>query len=131
VIINSLEGEIVEIPVLYDNGLTEHHFSCVRSTSNRKTVENCFTKARFIKEDGFSYGTVKLENLEAGHYKIRIKESNQIIPLRIHRGVYWKTDSIIHKEHSLTEQRKNLNFIRIKNVKIKKEADSPNSSHST
>lgn len=82
---------------------------------------------KFIKEDGFAYGSIRIEGLEAGHYDIVIKESNRTIPLRVHKGVYWETDSFILKEHSLVEQRDNLNFIRLKDIKIQKIEDSKKS----
>jgi len=95
--INILEGENVEIPVHYTETINEHQISLIRHTSNSKVVANCFSKVKFIKEEGFIGGTIRIEGLDAGHYDVNIKESNRTIPLRVHRGVYWETDSFILK----------------------------------
>ena len=126
-LINILEGEHVEIPVPYQDMINENYVSLIRSTSNSKVVENCYGKIKFIKEDGFSFGAIRIEGLEAGHYNIRIKETNRTIPLRVHRGVYWETDSFILKQHSLVEQRDSHNFIRMKDLKIEEVKDTAKS----
>jgi hypothetical protein len=67
--------------------------------------------ARFSKEEGFENGVVKIANLFAGTYTIKLNEINTNVTLIVHRGVYWETDSFILKNHSLVEVRENQNFI--------------------
>jgi hypothetical protein len=100
--------------------INEERVSLIRKTSNEKVVSNCFENVKFVKEDGFEFGSLRISSLESGHYVLKLKESNRSIPIKVHRGVYWETDSFILKEHSLVEQRENLNFIRLKNIQITK-----------
>jgi len=73
---------------------------------------------KFIKEEGLIFGSVRIEGLSSGHYQIKLKEFNRIIPLKVHIGTYWETDSFILKQHQLVEMRESANFIRIKNLEF-------------
>ena len=107
--------------------INENLISLIRHTSNGKVVQNCFENIKFIKDEGIQFGSIRIQGLESGHYDLKIKETNWTIPLKVHRGVYWETDSFILKDHSLVEQRDNLNFIRLKNIKIEKNEETKKS----
>ena len=85
------------MPVPYEDGINENIFTVIRSNSDGKVVENCYSKARFTREDGMVYGSVVIEGLDAGFYQAMIQETGQIIPIKVHRGVYWETDDFILK----------------------------------
>ena len=43
--------------------------------------------------------------------------------IRLHKGVYWETDSFILKDHSLVEKRDKTHIIRIKDVALEEDKE--------
>lgn len=107
----------MEVPFTSEH-LNLNNFSLVRY-ANGGVIENCFAKAKFHNEEGFTNGIVRLQALEAGNYELNMRDQGINIQVNVHRGTYWETDSFILKTHSLVELRENQNFIRVSHVGLK------------
>ena len=131
--LNILEDEEIEIPFICDHEFSETTCTLVRYAEStvtnptyNRTLSDYFKKIKYADGDGHQYGKINISGLERGHYQLRYIITGQTISIRVHKGVYWETDSFILKDHSLVEKRDTTNLIRIKNIKVEEEKESHN-----
>jgi len=62
------------------------------------------------------YSIVKIESLQEGSYKLKLKKLGKTIIITVHRGQYWDNDSFILKRNCLFENRAPLKMIKVSNV---------------
>ena len=123
---NILEDEEVQLPYISDHDFSQDSVSLVRFSSSYKVIENCFSKLSFNKDKGYQYGKITVSGLERGHYRLHFISTGTVVQIRVHKGVYWETDSFILKDHSLVEKREKTNIIRIKDVTLEEDKEQGN-----
>lgn len=123
--LNILEDEQIELPFICSSEFSEQTCSLIRYADNtvtnqhsNRSLSNCFSKINYSHEDGYQYGKICISGLERGYYLLSFNTNGIAVALRVHKGVYWETDSFILKDHSLVEKRDTTNLIRIKNVDL-------------
>jgi hypothetical protein len=121
--LNILEDEEIQLPFICNHEFSQSTVNLVRYTSSYKVIENCFNKIKFTHEKGYQYGKLNISGLQRGHYTLSYNLTGQSVSIRVHKGVYWETDSFILKDHSLVEKRERNNIIRIKDISIEEEKE--------
>ena len=131
--LNILEDEEINLPFICGHEFSETTCSLIRyvespitNPTNNRTLSNCFKKIKYTDGDGHQYGKINISELERGHYQLRYIITGQTISIRVHKGVFWESESFILKDHSLLEKRDTTNLIRIKNIKVEDEKENHN-----
>ena len=121
--LNILEDEEIELPFVWEKEFSSSTVALVRLSSSGKVIEYLFEKIKFSHDKGYQYGKISINGLERGHYRLYFLVDGQTISIRVHKGVYWETDSFILKDHSLVEKRERTNIIRVKDILLEEEKD--------
>jgi hypothetical protein len=128
--LNVLEDEDIELPFVCNKEFSSLTCSLIRYAEdtvtnpyNNRTLSNCFSQIKFSHEKGYQYGKITISGLERGYYQLTFNTTKQTIAIRVHKGVYWETDSFILKDHSLVEKRDTTNLIRIKDISLEEEKE--------
>jgi hypothetical protein len=121
--LNILEDESVSLPFISSQEFSKDTVELIRYSSSHKVIENCFDKISFSHEEGYQYGKITISGLERGHYQLNFLTRFSPVQIRVHKGVYWETDSFILKDHCLVEKRDRNNIIRIKNVNLEEQKE--------
>ena len=121
--LNILEDEEIQLPYLSNTPFSQSSVWLVSFSSSYKVIRNWFDKISFSHDKGYEYGRITISGLERGSYNLYLNATGESIPIKVHKGVYWESDSFILKNHSLVEKREKTNIIRIKDILLEEEKD--------
>mmetsp|Transcript_39519 Transcript_39519/g.37982 ORF Transcript_39519/g.37982 Transcript_39519/m.37982 type:complete len:184 (+) Transcript_39519:2030-2581(+) len=88
--IDTIEGEDLEFPVLFDK--LKRSNICLLKVSKNLVLEELYNRIEFVKQEGSLYNMIYLKNLEAGEYQMRMKREFRSIKITIHKGQFWEGD---------------------------------------
>ena len=120
---NILEDEEVKLPYVCNHEFSQDTVTLVRYSSSFRVIENCFKNISFSHDKGYQYGRINISGLQRGHYTLTYVATMQTVSIRVHKGVYWETDSFILKDHSLVEKRERTSIMRIKDIAVEEEKE--------
>jgi len=91
----------------------------IRLSQFGEVLEDMFDQVQFEEQKDCDYNLIKLPNLKAGQYTLRLVQQAKEITINVHRGKYWETDSFILKRTCLFENRQVQKPVKFKKVEFK------------
>ena len=141
--VDVIEGETLEFPVTGFKNKSRKNASLIKlwspsgssqiaahGGSQKIVLEDLFDKIQIIsgesdqEDQKKDYSLIKLNNLQEGTYKLKIKKVSKTILITVHRGQYWDQDTFILKRNCLFENRAPLKMIKLSSVKVADDGDS-------
>lgn len=114
--VDGLEDETFEFPVHFSK-LKKTELSLYRAKEENILYDN-FSNVELIVNKNKTYNQIKIKGLTAGTYTLCIERTGRIIPITIHKGRYWETDSFILKKDGLLENRQVTRGVKIADLKV-------------